>query len=47
MESEHFIVWMRVSGLPHFRKLWGKINNGLKAGTYRITINNSIDNNRI
>ena len=46
MEDEHFIVWMRPSGLPNFRKLWGRIkkgkNNGdqLKAGTYTIKINN-------
>ena len=24
-EDEHFIVWMRTSGLPNFRKLWGRI----------------------
>ena len=46
MTDEHFIVWMRPSGLPNFRKLWGRIkkgkNNGdqLKAGNYTIKINN-------
>lgn len=24
-ENEHFIVWMRTSGLPNFKKLWGRI----------------------
>lgn len=35
-EDEHFIVWMRTSGLPNFRKLWGRIEGGLEAGTYRL-----------
>mmetsp|Transcript_22877 Transcript_22877/g.77938 ORF Transcript_22877/g.77938 Transcript_22877/m.77938 type:complete len:411 (+) Transcript_22877:115-1347(+) len=33
IESGHLIVWMRVAGLPKFRKLWGKVNVPLKAGT--------------
>jgi hypothetical protein len=33
VESGHFIVWMRVAGLPSFRKLWGKIDQTLEAGT--------------
>jgi hypothetical protein len=33
LESGHFIVWMRIAGLPTFRKLWGKINEPLKAGS--------------
>ena len=32
---------MRISGLPNFRKLWGKINNNLYPGEYTITINNN------
>lgn len=35
---EHFIVWMRTSGLPNFRKLWGKIEDGLTKGDYTVTI---------
>ena len=35
---EHFIVWMRTSGLPNFRKLWGKIEGGLKKGSYTVTV---------
>jgi len=33
IESGHFIVWMRVAGLPNFRKPWGKVNEPLPAGT--------------
>jgi hypothetical protein len=33
LESGHFIVWMRIAGLPTFRKLWGKVNQELKAGS--------------
>ena len=49
MTDEHFIVWMRPSGLPNFRKLWGRIKevNGkkdkLKNGKYKIGINNYFD----
>lgn len=37
--NEHFIVWMRSSGLPKFRKLWGRIENDLAKGEYIIKIN--------
>lgn len=33
VESGHFMVWMRVAGLPNFRKLWGKIDQKLLKGT--------------
>lgn len=33
IESGHFIVWMRVAGLPQFMKLWGRIDTPLKAGS--------------
>jgi len=33
MENERFIVWMRIAGLPSFRKLWGKIEQPLTAGS--------------
>lgn len=33
IESGHLIVWMRIAGLPTFRKLWGKVTTPLKAGT--------------
>lgn len=28
-ENEHFIVWMRTAGLKNFRKLWGRIPEGI------------------
>jgi len=31
--SGHFMAWMRVAGLPKFRKLWGKVDGSLRAGT--------------
>ena len=36
--DEHFLVWMRPSGLPNPRKLWGRIKGDLKKGD-NITIN--------
>jgi hypothetical protein len=39
--DEHFMVWMRTSGLPNFRKLWGRIQTDLKAGKYIIEIDNN------
>lgn len=41
--NEHFIVWMRTAGLPNFRKLYGRLENGLKAGDYTMKINNNYD----
>lgn len=40
MTDEHFIVWMRSAGLPNFRKLWGKISNGLDSGNYVLQVQN-------
>ena len=39
-KNEHFIVWMRTAGLPNFRKLWGRIEDGLEAGSYKLKIDN-------
>lgn len=44
--NEHFITWMRVEGLPTFRKLYGRINNDISAGTtlrFVITANFAVD----
>lgn len=40
VEDEHFIVWMRTAGLPNFRKLYGKIEQDLPAGTYTVIVDN-------
>lgn len=41
--TEHFMVWMSIAGLPTFRKLWGRIEDDLSTGTYRLLINNNYD----
>jgi hypothetical protein len=40
MTNEHFIVWMRTAGLPNFRKLWGRIDDGLEPGNYKLEVSN-------
>ena len=34
------MVWMRISALPNFKKLYGKIDRDLPKGTYKLTIDN-------
>jgi len=36
-----FMNWMRIATLPDFRKLWGRVNQDLIAGTYTVQITNS------
>ena len=43
VENEHFIVWMSTAGTPNFRKLWGRIEEDLSKGTYRLIIINNYD----
>mmetsp|Transcript_72877 Transcript_72877/g.170690 ORF Transcript_72877/g.170690 Transcript_72877/m.170690 type:complete len:401 (+) Transcript_72877:41-1243(+) len=31
--SGHFLVWMRTAALPTFRKVWGRVDSDIKAGT--------------
>ena len=42
MEDEHFIVWMRNSGLPNFQKLWGHAD-GLTKGKYQLRVQSNYD----
>lgn len=39
--KERFMVWMRASATPTFRKLWGRIDETLPAGLYKATITSS------
>ena len=39
--AEHFINWVKISGLPQFRKLYGVISDGLKEGKYTLRVNNN------
>lgn len=38
--DEHFMVWMRTSGMGRFKKLWGRIREDLPAGKYTVIIDN-------
>lgn len=44
VKDEHFIVWMRTAGLSKFRKLYGRIDDGLENGD---TLNFTITSNFI
>jgi hypothetical protein len=33
VENGHFLVWMRIAGMPRFMKLWGLIETPIKAGS--------------
>ena len=35
-----FQNWMRIAALPNFRKLWGRVEEGIAAGNYTVTITN-------
>eukprot|EP00741_Cyanophora_paradoxa_P000890 tig00000448_g860.t1 len=41
LKDEHFIVWMRVAGLPKFKKLWAVIDTDLPPGEYYFQIRNN------
>lgn len=43
MTDPDFIVWMRTSGLPTFRKLYVTLNDGLKKGKYTVRIDNKFN----
>lgn len=48
MDNERFIVWMRIAGLPKFRKLYGQRQDDMPSGIYKMRIKSgkysSIDN---
>ena len=43
--DEHFIVWMRLAGVPHFRKLYGRIEqpNLKKGDILKFVIHNNFE----
>ncbi|KAL4429764.1 hypothetical protein ABPG74_004401 [Tetrahymena malaccensis] len=41
LTDQHFMVWMRPSPASTFRKYYGKIHEGLNAGTYTLKIMNN------
>jgi len=41
IEDERFIVWMRLSALPEFRKLWGRIDTPVAAGSLTVSVTNN------
>lgn len=44
MEKENFIVWMRLAGLPNFRKLYGRIiDTKLEKGNYTFVVDNKFE----
>ena len=46
LTNEHFIVWMRPSGLPNPKKVWGRIDQDLESGTQiEVIINNNYNVN--
>ena len=42
LQNEALIVWFRVSALPWFRKLYGRIETNIPAGTYTVDVEYSI-----
>ncbi|KAI9104443.1 ligand-effect modulator 3 family [Phlyctochytrium arcticum] len=40
---ERFQVWMREAGFPTFRKLWGRIDSPIPAGTYQLDLTGDYD----
>jgi len=40
-KNEHFIVWMRVAGLPDFKKLYGRFEEDIPPGSYSVEIENN------
>jgi len=43
MENEHFAVWMRTSASPNLKKLWGRVDETIQPGTYKMLVNDHTD----
>ena len=41
--DERFIVWMRVAGMPNFKKPWGIIEEDLPKGNYKLVVESNFD----
>ena len=41
LKIEHLMVWMRLAGFSSFKKLWGRIEDDLDKGEYKVVIQNS------
>lgn len=37
------MVWMRTAGLPNFKKLYGRIDQDMVEGEYKVSIKNTYD----
>lgn len=37
------MVWMRTAGLPNFKKLYGRIDQDMPKGTYKVSVRNQYD----
>eukprot|EP00358_Blepharisma_japonicum_P001361 CAMPEP_0202946684 /NCGR_PEP_ID=MMETSP1395-20130829/9821_1 /ASSEMBLY_ACC=CAM_ASM_000871 /TAXON_ID=5961 /ORGANISM="Blepharisma japonicum, Strain Stock R1072" /LENGTH=218 /DNA_ID=CAMNT_0049647427 /DNA_START=285 /DNA_END=938 /DNA_ORIENTATION=+ len=42
-EDEHFINWMKIAAMRKFWKLWGVVDQDIKAGQYFVDITNNYD----
>jgi hypothetical protein len=43
LKNEHFIIWMRTSNSPTFKKLFAKTTSGLPAGTINVGVTCNFD----
>lgn len=43
MDSDRFINWMKTSSTNDFYKLWGRVDQDLPAGKYKIQIDNRVN----
>jgi len=43
VENEKLINWVRPSTMPIFFKFWGRINQAIKKGSYKLKVYNHLD----